>query len=160
MELSDRKKLRLQNYDYSTQNYYFVTICTNQKKHLFGEPNQLNDYGRIAAEEFENVHTHFDRIKIDKYVIMPNHVHAIIIIGCDGKTCSETERSRPFPTLSTIVELYKSGVSKRIHIINKEIEVWQKHYYDHIIRNRNDYSEIWKYIDNNPIKWEEDSLYI
>ena len=99
-------------------------------------------------------------IIIDEYVIMPNHVHAIIIIGCDGKTCSETERSRPFPTLSTIVGLYKSGVSKRIHIINKEIEVWQKHYYDHIIRNRNDYSEIWKYIDNNPIKWEEDSLYI
>jgi len=159
MELPDRKKLRLSNYNYSTQNYYFVTICTYNKNHLFGEPNKLNKYGLIAADEFENIHNHFERVKVDKYVIMPNHIHAIIILGCDGILGSEAERSRPFPTLSTIVGLYKSGVSKKIHKMQSDIEVWQKHYYDHIIRNENDYNEIWKYIDNNPIKWYEDSLY-
>jgi len=160
MELQDRKKLRLVNYDYSSQNYYFVTICTHDKKCIFGKPNILNEYGIIAAKEIENISNHFERIKVDKYVIMPNHIHAIIIIGCDGTLHNNSERSRPFPTLSSIIGLYKSGVSKHIHKLNVNINVWQKYYYDHIIRNKNDYENIWNYIENNPIKWEEDSLYI
>ena len=83
---------------------------------------------------------------------MPNHIHAIISIGCNGVV----ERSRPFPTLSTVVGLYKSGVSKRIHDMDSQIKVWQKSYYDHVIRGNDDYVEICRYIDENPLKWDLD----
>lgn len=116
---------------------------------------ELNELGKIAENELLNIPNHFDCVKIDKYVIMPDHIHAIIIIGCDG----ETERSRPFPTLSTIVGLYKSGVSKRIHEFEPNIKIWQKSFNDRIIRNEKGYQEIWQYIDTNPQKWEEDSFY-
>ena len=95
-----------------------------------------------------NIPNHFDGVNIDKYVIMPNHIHAIFIIGCDG----ETERSRPFPTLSTVVGLYKSGVSKRVHETKPDIIIWQKSFYDRIIRDEQSYLEIWQYIDENPLK--------
>jgi len=70
-----------------------------------------------------------------------------------------TERSRPFPTIQKIMGLYKSGVSKNIHLINEKIEVWQKSYYEHIIRNEQDYKEIYEYIENNPLKWELDKYF-
>ncbi len=152
MELPTRKLPRLQQYDYSKQNYYYVTICTHEKSHLFGSFNNLNQFGKIAQAELLNIPTHFDGIKIDKYVVMPNHIHAIIIIGCNG----EAERSRPFPTLSTVIGLYKSGVSKLIHEIEPQIPVWQKSFYDKIIRNEQGYQEVWQYINENSLKWQED----
>lgn len=161
MELPNRKLTRLANYDYSNQNYYFVTICTHNKSELFGEIDcgtvktassanniKLNVFGEIAKSELLNIPNHFDGIYINKYVIMPDHVHAIIVIGCKGGT----ERSRPFPTLSTIVGLYKSGVSKRIHEIEPNIKIWQKSFNDRIIRNEKGYREVWQYIDTNPLK--------
>ena len=104
-------------------------------------------YGEIAENDLLNMQQHFLNIKIDKYVIMPNHIHAIILIDNDYKT----ERSRPCPTLSTVIGLYTSGVSRKIGF-----GIWQKSYHDHIIRNKNEYLEIWNYIDINPLKWELD----
>ncbi len=78
---------------------------------------------------------------------MPNHIHAIISIN----KCDDKERSRPFPTLSTVIGLYKSGVSRKIGF-----PIWQKSFHDHIIRDEKEYQEIWQYIDTNPQKWEED----
>lgn len=155
MELPNRKLPRLNGYDYSTPNYYFVTICTHERMLLFGNPDRLSCCGRLAESELLNISNHFKNVKIDKYVIMPNHIHAIIVIGCER----ESERSRPFPTLSNIIGLYKSGVSKRIHAVMPEVRVWQKSFYDRIIRNEVGYREIWKYIDENPQKWAEDELY-
>ena len=149
MELQNRKSTRLKGYDYSNQNYYFVTICTHNKLHLFGDVNKLNEFGEIAEMELLNIPTHFDCIRIDKYVIMPDHIHGIIIIGYND----ESERSRPFPTLSTIIGLYKSGVSKRIHEIKPNIIIWQKSFNDRIIRNEQGYLEVCKYINENPLKW-------
>ena len=91
---------------------------------------------------------------MDKYVIMPNHIHMIVVIGCDG-----AERSRPFPTLSTVIGQYKSGVSRNIHSICPDFKIWQKSFHDHIIRNENDYQMIWQYIDTNPATWENDCFY-
>lgn len=82
---------------------------------------------------------------------MPNHIHAIIIIGCNG---TETERSRPFPTLSTIIGLYKSGVSKKIHKASPNLKIWQKSFYDKIIRNQKGYEEVCRYIIENPLKYK------
>ena len=155
MNLPNRKLPRLRGFDYSDQNFYYVTICTCDKKYLFGTIEQLNIYGKIAQQELINIPLHYKGITIDKYVIMPNHIHVIIIIGC----CEKAERSRPFPTLSTIVGLYKSGVSKVIHKISPEIEVWQKSFYDEIIRNEQSYREIWEYIDGNPLQWRLDKYF-
>ena len=155
MTLPKRKLPRLRGYDYSTECYYFVTICTNDKKCIFGEPEALNELGKLAEMELQNISEHYDVVKVDKYVIMPNHIHAIIIIGCDG-----AERSRPFPTLSTVVGLYKSGTAKKIHKKYPNLEVWQKSFYDTVIRNKTAYSQIWQYIDENPLQWQLDENYV
>ena len=147
--------MRLKGYDYASQNYYFITVCSHNMSCIFGKPDNLNLYGRIAKEQLLRITNHFPDVRIDKYVIMQNHIHAIIVIGCNG----ETERSRPFPTLSTIMGLYKSGVTKCIHKFDKNITVWQKSYYENVIRNADSYSQIVRYIKENPIKWELDKYY-
>ena len=152
-----RKPNRLKDYDYSSNGYYFVTICTHNKAHIFGSvidgKVQINQFGCIAAEELENIVCHYEMVSVDKYVVMPNHVHEIIVINNE-------ERSRPFPTaLPTVIGLYKSGVSKRIHQISPNLNLWQKSFYDHIIRDENEYLRVWKYIDENPLKWETDEYY-
>lgn len=151
MNFPDRKLPRLSGFDYSSPNYYFVTICTHNRKLIFGTTDSLNELGLIAESELVGIEKHYSNVRLDKYVIMPNHVHAIIAIDE-----VETERSRPFPTLSTIVGLYKSGVSKRIHEIYPNAVVWQKSFYDKVIRNEAAYLEVWQYIDENPLKWELD----
>ena len=155
MELPKRKLPRLSGYNYATENYYFITICTHQKKCLFGDGYRLNPFGLIAQRELENIPQHFSGIRVDKFVIMPNHIHAVVIIGCDP----EAERSRPFPTLSTVVGLYKSGVSKLIHQIQPDVPVWQKSFYNRVLRRHDHYTAVWQYIDENPRKWHEDEFY-
>ena len=155
MDLPNRKRLRLVGYDYSSPNYYFITICTDQKRCIFGKPTCLNDWGKLAESELLDIPNHFPGVMIDKYVIMPNHIHAIVVIKDVGE-----ERSRPFPTLSTIMGLYKSGVSRKIRALSPGAVIWQKSFYDHVIRNEKEYLDDWSYIDQNPGKWEEDTLYI
>ena len=159
MNIPNRKNQRLKNYDYSTENYYFVTICTEERKcilsHIVGnglDHSELRytQFGEIVEKHLLNINVCYDSIKVDKYVIMPNHIHMIIKFGCDGE-----ERSRPFPTLSNVIGLFKSGVSREI---GKSI--WQKSFHDHIIRGINDYLEIQKYIGNNPMKWTLDRYYV
>ena len=149
MQLPKRKLPRLSGFDYSSENYYYVTICTHNRKDLFGTPDNLTVYGKIAKKHLLEIESHYDGIYIDKYVIMPNHIHAIIVIGCEPNA----ERSRPFPTLETILGLYKSGVSREIHKISPQLKVWQKSYFDKIIRNNDAYLEVCRYIEENPIKW-------
>ncbi len=91
---------------------------------------------------------HFPGVQIDKYVVMPNHIHAIVVIG-SGATAS----------LSTVLGSYKSAVTKQSHRCFPEIRIWHKSFYDHIIRNDQSYREIWQYIDDNPRKWMDDELY-
>ncbi len=154
MELPNRKRLRLVGYDYASPNYYFVTICTHQKRCIFGEPNRLNEWGKLAESELLDIPNHYDGVTIDTYVIMPNHVHAIVVLERNG-----AERSRPFPTLSTIIGLYKSGVSRQIRALSPGTSIWQRSFYDHIIRNEKEYLDDWNYIQENPAKWQEDDLF-
>ena len=151
MILPKRKLPRLQGFDYSAENYYYVTLCTYDKKNIFGRPENINEIGKIAERELLNIHTHFQGVTIDKYVIMPNHIHMIVVIGCEM-----AERSRPFPTLSTVIGLYKSGVSKKVHEIYPNVQVWQKSFFDRIIRDENGYLEVLRYIEENPLKWTLD----
>lgn len=141
-QLPKRKLPRLSGFDYSSENYYYVTICTHNRENIFGMPDSLTEYGTIAENHLLNIEKHYDGIFVDKYVVMPNHIHAIIVIGCEP----DAERSRPFPTLETILGLYKSGVSREIHKISPQLKVWQKSYFDKIIRNNDAYLEVCRYI--------------
>ena len=142
----NRKHPRLKQYDYATPNYYFVTICTWEKSCIFGMPERANSLGCIAERAIENIPVHFQGVSVDKYVIMPNHIHAILVL--EGET-----------NLATVIGQYKSAVTKEIHVWNPHMKVWQTSFHDHIIRNQEDYARIWAYIDTNPARWMEDCFY-
>ena len=144
----NRKHPRLATIDYSTPNYYFITICTHNKKCIFGKPDQLNDFGNIALQALTDIPHHFPNVTVDKAIVMPNHIHAIIVL------------SNHQTNLSTVVGLYKSSVSKQIHSIAPNEIIWQSSFHDHVIRNQRNYKQIWTYIDENPSKWEDDCFYI
>ena len=139
-----RKHPRLKQYDYSTPNYYFVTICTHDKQCLFGAPGKLNRCGKIAEAGILGIERHFANVKVDKYVVMPNHVHMILIL-LPGSA-----------SVPVIVGQYKSFVTKQIHDIVPDKEVWQTSFHDHVIRSQAKYEKIWLYIEANPDNWKRD----
>lgn len=149
----NRKRLRLENYDYSGNGAYFITICTKNKENIFVQPvgngHARSSVGMIAEQHLLAIPAHFQGVTIDKYVIMPNHIHVILVLEQP-----HTERACPFPTVSTVIGSYKSSVSRAAGF-----PVWQKSFYDHVIRNEADYLTIWQYIENNPLKWELDRFY-
>ena len=160
MELPKRKQTRLTEYDYSTPNAYFITICTENRRNLFWkdvgaitdrpENVPLTELGMITRQSIEEIPKHYPMISADHYVIMPNHIHLLLQIKTDANG-----RSLIAPTISTVVRLMKGTVSKQAGFA-----VWQKGFYDHVIRNDKDYREIWNYIERNPSKWVEDKFYI
>ena len=139
-----RKSPRLKEYDYSSPGYYFVTICTQDKVCLFGNPGQLNSAGVIAEKGILEIEKHFKNVKVDKYVVMPNHVHMILALE---------KGSAPVPE---IIGQYKSVVTREIHKRQWKGAVWQASFHDHIIRNQTAYEKIWLYIDANPVNWQKD----
>lgn len=153
MDVPKRKSTRIPGFDYSSENYYFVTICTHEKKCIFGTVENLNTLGRIAERDLRELDIHYHGVHIDKMVVMPNHIHAIIVIGCESKDMA-------YPSLNTIIGQCKSGVTRKIRDIAPEMVVWQRSYHDHVIRNHSDYEKIWNYIDGNPQKWMDDCYYI
>lgn len=162
-DLAKRKNIRLDNYDYKSNGAYFITICTKERKHLFWKEEtdvgancvrpleyQLSTAGTIADEEIKGINNIYgSNIRIEKYVIMPNHIHMIIVIDSfsDGRT-------QFAPTVSRIIKQFKGVITKKIGE-----SIWQRSFYDHIIRNENEYIQIWDYIDTNPIKWADDEYY-
>ncbi len=159
LELPKRKQNRLTEYDYSTPNAYFITVCTHNRKNLFWkdvgaiidrpEHTTLTNLGTIARQSVEDIPIHYPAVSVDHYVIMPNHIHLLLQINTDADG-----RSMIAPTISTVVRLMKGTVSKQAGF-----PVWQKGFYDHVIRNEKDYQDIWNYIEGNPSKWAEDKLY-
>ena len=160
MELPKRKQNRLTEYDYSAPNAYFITICTKNRANLFwtdvgaiiDRPKNvpLTNLGMIVRQSIHDISRHYPAITVDHAVIMPNHIHLLLQINTDVNG-----RSMIAPTISTVVRLMKGTVSKQAGF-----SVWQKGFYDHVIRNDNDYREIWNYIEGNPGKWTEDKLYV
>ena len=158
-ELPVRKHIRLKGYDYSSAGYYFITICTKKRANLFGEIIRgemcLNNFGIIANTELLNIPSRYTNVEIDNYIIMPNHIHLIVVI-------KPTERINPFPTkadISNIIGNYKAGVTRIVGNAFMRSELWQSRFHDHIIRSKSKYDYIYQYIDENPAKWEEDCFY-
>ena len=161
------KSLRLKDWDYSSAGWYYVTICTNGKKKYFGEVVNgkiiLNDLGNIVKKFLTEIPHHFSNVFIDLFVVMPNHIHVIIIIENNGRdvACNVSINRmsiislRP-RSLSSIVRSYKSAVTRYVRNNIDEKFTWQQRYYEHIIRNEKSLYEIRKYIKLNPLKWEID----
>ena len=148
MAYYSRKPTRIPGYNYSNRNYYFITICTYEKACIFGTINRINEWGEIAKNDLQQISSHFTDVYVDNCIVMPNHIHAIIVIDKDNSV-----------NLNHVVGLYKSGVSRKIHKIQPNVTVWQRSFHDHIIRNQAEYEKIWEYVTFNRQKWETDCFY-
>ena len=146
--LPKRKSPRIPGYDYSTENYYFITICTKQHRCFFGTTKRLTEIGEIAERHLKMLSNHYAYVEIDKYVVMPNHVHMILILK-NGNAAN----------VNQIVAQYKSGVTREVRVLYPNLDLWQRSFHDHVIRDRAGYEKIWNYIEGNPGKWEEDCFY-
>ncbi len=170
-ELKRRKEIRLKYYDYSSPGAYLVTICTDKRKNLFWNDTfdteafswisvgancvrpqnlPLTYVGEIVKEELERWHITYNDVALHSYVIMPNHIHLIVVIY-------ESDSGRPqvAPTLDRMVKQFKGAVTKRVGM-----PIWQKSFYEHVIRNRKDYDTRLNYICENPLRWYYDELYV
>ncbi|MFN8528329.1 MAG: transposase [Anaerolineae bacterium] len=172
--LPQRKSPRLKGYDYSLSGAYFVTVCTHDRRCLFGEIDDhvlmLNAAGQIAAEHWLALPVHHPGIELDAFVVMPNHIHGIIVIvGTTPASSAPSHLAKPdeaglVPTktrLGTVIGSYKSAVTRAIRETTQipDLRVWQARYYDHIIRNEADLNRIREYIDTNTARWVMDTYY-
>ena len=154
---------------------YFITICTHERRCLFGDVREgkmvLNDAGWAAVQCWNDIPRHFPQTWLDEYIVMPNHIHGILCVGANNysplpsdvtnnySSPQLTQRPRgTSKTIGSMIRGFKIGVTKWIRQ-NKNIDlhnVWQRNYYDHIIRDEVDLNRIREYIVNNPLKWDED----
>jgi putative transposase len=171
--LPRRKPTRLKDYDYSENGGYFVTICSKDKKNIFAEridinvgeglaPSrnkyniQLSSLGYIIDKQWNDMVNHYECLELDQYIIMPNHIHGIVIIN-DQRTGAS-----PVPTLQSIIGAFKSRCSIEFlryikkNNLNVSAKIWQRSFYDHVIRNYESLSRIREYIINNPQTWDTD----
>jgi putative transposase len=163
---------RLRDWDYRARGWYFVTMCAHKHACIFGEiadgEIQLSRGGQIAKSELPSVHTHYNNVQIDSFVVMPNHVHAIVAI--DGEHCfspnpeifvpAVVQKRGPTPpehvSLSAIIRSYKAGVTRRWHELSLGQVVWQSRFHDHILHGDAVINAVRDYIRNNPANWSHD----
>ena len=159
--LPQRKHPRLDYYDYSTAGAYYITICTHNRQHLLSHivgrgltpaEIQYTPYGIIAKEQLFQLEKRYPFLRIDQYVIMPNHIHAILVLE---DAVGDSKR----PAIMDIVCAYKSLTTRACKKVQPIDKLFQTSFYEHVIRGREDYDEIAEYIINNPKQWELDKLY-
>jgi len=158
--LQRRKKNRVKDYDYSQSGAYFITICVKDKREMLCKiPVGANcvrpvllEYGQIAEREIAVLSETYSAIDVACHIIMPNHIHMINVINNEEQTGGRTQFA---PTNSRVIKQFKGSISKKIGF-----SIWQKSFHDHIIRNEEDYTRIYDYIENNPITWEQDCHFV
>lgn len=175
----ERRSIRLFGYDYSQAGLYFVTICVQDRMCLFGDIRVgemvLNDVGMIVEKCWLDIPNHFPSVKLHEYIVMPNHIHGVLEItdNVGAKNFSpenETLFRSPSKTIGSVVRGFKIGVTKWYNEYCSRANnhsplpvgksIWQRNYYEHIIRNEEDYCNIAGYIANNPYSWSSDNYYI
>ncbi len=149
-----RKNIRLKNFDYSSVGAYYITVCTDERKNLFWKNSKeivyspeeviLSAYGEVVLGAIVKINEIYPSVSVLCFVIMPNHVHIVL----------QFEKSESMPSLQRVISQFKGYVSKKCGGT-----VWQKLFYDHVIRDEADYLEIEKYIYENPMTWQLDKLY-
>ena len=159
MNFPKRKVLRLKDYDYSQTGGYFITFCTENRAPVLSRITvgkaalrlpqvELTEYGRITEKYIQNISVAYPHISVENYVIMPNHVHLLLLVGDGGQGAAR-------PTVSAVVRSIKALVRKET---GKSL--FQNSFYDHILRDGQDFLIHWDYIETNPGKWAEDEYHI
>ena len=162
-----RRSIRLQGYDYSQAGAYFVTICTHNRECLFGEIMDgkmvLNDAGRMVEQCWRDIPSHFPHVELDTFVVMPNHVHGILCVVDAPVGAKNFSPLRPAQrpcgtakTIGSVIRGFKIGVTKWMRPYTNVHVVWQRNYWEHIIRNDDELHRIRQYIVDNPAKWKTD----
>lgn len=165
-----RRSIRLKRYDYSQAGAYFVTIVAWQREMLFGEivngeiPQGcdviLNDFGKIVSEKWQWLETQYEYVELGVWVVMSNHFHGILIIDDSGRGGSRPAPTQPTKTkpLGGLIGAFKTVSTKQINLLRcmDGIPVWQRNYYEHIIRNEREMDRITRYIESNPTRWADD----
>lgn len=160
MTLPQRKTVRLKGYDYSLPGAYFITICVEGRRRILSKISvgeglapptvHLTAKGKLAKEQIQQIPIRFPTVIVDKYVIMPNHIHLLLTLQTGAGGAS------PSPTITQVVGTFKSMTTR---LCEGERKLFQRSFYDHVVRNDTDYQEIWTYIDQNPAKWKDDCFY-
>ncbi len=170
LNLPERKIARMRAYDYRQNGAYAVTICTHKRRLAFGHVEngevRLHPFGHVAQEHWLAIPSHYPNVSLDGFIVMPNHLHGILFLENEAvASLAEELELRRFGkplsgSLSTIIGNYKSGVSREIgRLRGSKTEVWQKRFWDHIIRNDHDLLQHRQYICNNPLRWDDDKLH-
>ena len=163
--MQSRKPNRLKGYDYSQNGIYFLTLCTKNKECVFGNvvgdgvldvpQMHLSEYGKIVKKCIDEMAETYEHITVDNYVIMPNHIHLLIMIYSESNVLNK----------NVIGSLQNAEIPKLVstlkRFVNRSIgtNVWQRSYHDHIVRNEESYHTIWEYIEYNASKWKDDCFY-
>jgi REP element-mobilizing transposase RayT len=166
-EIHHRRSIRIPDYDYSQPGYYFVTICTYNKECLFGRivdgKMVLNEDGKIISKTWLWLSEQYTYIRLHEWIIMPNHLHGIIEYRDD---CRGGSRTAPtvikYKPLGRIIGAFKTVSTNRINTIQNtsDSRLWQRNYWEHVIRDENDLIRVRSYKINNPLKWSNDIYYI
>ena len=161
--MRERKINRMEGYDYRSSGYYYVTICTKDRKEWFGKIDGrkvvLNDIGRMAEMKWKWLKEQYMYIELDEFIVMPNHIHGVIHINNvgTGRDLSLQINTMPkFKDLSGMIGAYKTVTSKEIHLFGYKEFSWQRSFYDHIVRTEYSLQKIREYIRWNPLKWDID----
>jgi putative transposase len=172
---NQRRSIRLPGYDYSQAGAYFVTMVTRDRRCLFGRVKdgdmELNEMGKMVENVWLEIPEHFDGVYVDMFVVMPNHIHGVIEIIKDNRSSGVgATHESPLPTqghgpkpgsIGVIVGLFKATISKQYHMMTntQDTHLWQRNYFEHVIRDEIDYQAIHDYILSNPLNWEKDEEY-
>lgn len=154
MNFKTRKPNRLKNYDYSQNGVYFITVCVKNRNPILSyipvgaNCVRLSKIGKVVEEEINNISKIYANVTVENYVIMPNHIHLLVFID------RFSGRTQFAPTIYRIIKQFKGVITKRL---GKSI--WQKGFYDHIIRDEYDFQIRWQYIEDNPYRWCEDYMF-
>jgi REP element-mobilizing transposase RayT len=173
-DIHHRKSIRLRGYDYSQAGLYFITICTHGRLPIFGKISDgkmmPNEGGKMVEKCWHAIPDHFPWAMLDEFVVMPNHVHGIIIVGANNHLPPPNNHLPPpnnhLPqhgtsrTVGSIVRGFKIGATKWFRANTDVHAVWQRNYYEHIIRNEEAYLKIAEYIQANPLLWGKDTYYV
>ena len=161
-----RRSIRLKGQDYAEPGAYFITVCTHERACLFGHvvngEMHLNDAGEIARRCWEDIPHHFPLVELDAFVVMPNHVHGMIVILGRGEksfaptTTTTTTPQSPSRAVGSIIRGFKIGVTKWFRANTDVYSVWQRGYYEHIVRSEPELMAIREYILGNPVRWDDD----
>lgn len=169
-DIHHRRSIRLRGYDYTRAGAYFVTVCVQARECLFGQivdgAMRLDSYGEIALECWRAIPEHCTHVDLDAFVVMPNHIHGILMLKDTAVQSVQPPAEEGFAklvagSLPSIVRLYKAAVTRRINSLHDTpaTPVWQRNYYEHIIRDQVALDQIRAYIADNPLRWEQDQLH-